>query len=93
MLQLGKGGMDDLSGGLPAPGPPTFVFLFFSRPIALAIRVLVGFKREYRQGCISYPRFAAIGVALDFCHTSNEILRILKITFQNLNKPTEFQYF
>ena len=31
----------------------------FSRPIALAIRVLVGFKREYRRAGISYPRFAA----------------------------------
>ena len=29
-----------------------------SRPIALAIRVLVGFKRECRRAGISYPRFA-----------------------------------
>ena len=48
----------------------------FSRPIALAIRVLVGFKREYRRDGISY-RFAVMGVPAHFCHTYKLILRFL----------------
>ena len=36
-----------------------FIFKPISRPIALAIRVLVGFKREYRRAGISYPSVAA----------------------------------
>ena len=57
-----------------------------SRPIALAIRVLVGLIREYSWAGISYASVAVSGVALRFCHTSKEILTFLKFTFQNLNK-------